>query len=230
MRRILLAFSLVLFAAPAAFARGPGGAPAAPKEAQRDPAQDLAARIQKFYETTKDLHARFEQAMETGIGKKRVASGELWLKKPGRMRWEYQKPEKKLMVADGQSLWVYEPEDQQAFRQNLQSSSLPSSVSFLWGQGKLADEFDISVEKSPPAGVGGAGQAVLKLVPKKPTAQYRHLLFVVGEKTGMVSETVIYDQQGGTNHMKFSDVELNKDVKDDRFKFTPPVGTRILRP
>jgi outer membrane lipoprotein carrier protein len=236
MHRLVAAFSLLLVAAPA-FARGggpkaapgSGGAPAK-EAAAKDPAQDLAARIQKFYETTKDLHARFEQTMETGVGKKRTATGELWLKKPGRMRWEYQKPERKLMVADGQSLWVYEPEDQQAFRQSLTSSSLPSSVSFLWGQGRLADEFDVAIEKAPPAGVGGEGITVLKLVPKKATAQYRYLLFAVNDKTGMVVETVIFDQQGGTNDMKFRDIELNKNVGDDKFKFTPPVGTRILRP
>ena len=42
----------------------------------------------------------------------------MWLKKPGRMRWDYEKPEKKLMVSDGSTLWVYEPEDEQAATQN----------------------------------------------------------------------------------------------------------------
>src|SRR5262245_16265560 len=134
------------------------------------PSVDAAAtlaKVQKFYDSTKDLHARFEQTLESGIGGKKKASGEVWLKKPGRMRWDYTRPEKKLMLADGQTLWVYEPEDEQAFKQDLKSSTLPVSVTFLLGQGKLADEFD--VQAVTPPGVGGPGQVVLKLVPKLAT-------------------------------------------------------------
>jgi outer membrane lipoprotein carrier protein len=217
MRR--LAVVALLFAAPAF------------GQKDKDPAQALVVRIQKFYESTKDLHAKFEQELDSGLGRKRTASGDLWLKKPGKMRWEYAKPEKKLMIADGQVLWVYEPEDQQAFKQSLQASSLPSSVTFLWGEGKLSDEFQVSQENGEAtAGLGGAGEVVLKLVPRKPTAQYRYLLFVVDEKSAMVKESLLYDQQGGTNHMKFRDVEINKGAADEKFKFTPPSGTRILRP
>lgn len=191
-------------------------------------AKELTARVQKFYESTADLHARFDQDLTTGLGVHKKASGELWLKKPGRMHWEYEKPEKKLLVADGQSLWVYEPEDEQAFRQDLKSSALPSSVTFLWGAGRLSDEFTVTVDQVE--GVGGPGDVVLKLVPKQATAQYRYLLFVVDSKSAMVKETLVYDQQGGVNRMRFHDVELNKKVPDSKFSFTPPPGTRIIRP
>jgi outer membrane lipoprotein carrier protein len=193
-----------------------------------DDAKELTARIQKFYEATKDLHAKFDQEYQSGLGQVKKSSGEVWLKKPGRMRWEYQKPEKKLMVADGTALWVYEPEDEQAFKQDLRSSQLPSSVTFLWGTGKLSDEFAVSVDKE--AKLGGPGDVVLKLVPLKPTAQYRTIAFVVDPKSAMVKESVVYDQQGGANHISFREVELNRAVPDAKFAFSPPAGTRILRP
>jgi outer membrane lipoprotein carrier protein len=215
---------------------GPGqtGAPApAEAKSQAKPATDagvasLVARMQKFYENTRDLHARFEQVVETGTGRKRMATGEVWLKKPGRMRWDYQKPDKKLMVADGETLWIYEPEDQQAFRQSMTASSLPSSVSFLFGKGQLADEFEITRENQP--GLGRQGEVVLKLVPRQATAQYRYLFFVVDDKTAMVTGTVVYDQQGGQSRLSFHDVEVNRGVRDDKFQFKPPAGTRILQP
>jgi outer membrane lipoprotein carrier protein len=202
---------------------------AAPAQAQpsADPAvAPLVARIQKFYDSTKDLHARFDQVLESGMGAKKKASGELSLKKPGKMRWDYQKPEKKLMVSDGQTLWVYEPEDEQAFKQELRASTLPLSVTFLFGQGKLSDEFTVTVVH--PDGIGSAGDTVLKLVPKTATAAYRYLLFVVDPKTGVVHETIIYDQQGGTNHLTFTNVETNKGIDDAKFHFSPPTGTKIL--
>src|SRR5438067_1869730 len=152
----------------------PASLAASPSTEQTGP---LVAKIQKFYDSSRDLHARFDQVLESGMGGKKKASGEVWLKKPGKMRWDYVKPERKLMLSDGQTLWVYEPEDEQAFKQDLRSSTLPLSVSFLLGQGKLGDEFAISMVHAEAT--GQPGDAVLKLVPKTPTAAYRYLLFVV---------------------------------------------------
>ena len=160
------------------------------------------------------------------MGGKKKASGEVWLKKPGKMRWDYAKPERKLMLSDGQTLWVYEPEDEQAFKQDLRSSTLPLSVTFLLGQGRLSEEFAISLVH--PEGIGQPDDAVLKLVPKTPTSAYRYLLFVVDPSSGLVRATVIYNQDGGTNHLTFTGVETNRGVEDAKFKFSPPQGTHIL--
>lgn len=202
----------------------------APSPGAADPAHEAAARMQRFYEGTRDLHARFEQEQRTALGGVKKAAGEVWLKKPGRMRWDYQKPEKKLMVADGKTLWVYEPEDEQAFRHELAGSSLPSSVAFLFGTGKLGEEFDISELPATPERKLEPGDVVLKLVPRKATPQYRYLEFVVDGKSHMVKQSVLYDQQGGENHLRFLDVKVNQGVSDGKFGFSPPAGTRIIRP
>jgi outer membrane lipoprotein carrier protein len=197
--------------------------------AETEPAaNEVVAKVQKFYDATKDLHARFEQTLESAIGKTTHASGDVWLKKPGKMRWDYAKPEKKEMVADGKHLWVYEEEDAQAFKQPMSSSTLPAQVSFLVGQGKLAETFDASVVH--PKEVGGAGEVVLKMVPKTASGAYRYLYFVVDPKSGQVKATVIFDQQGGSNKLSFSDVEQNKGVPDGKFSFTPPPGTKVITP
>jgi outer membrane lipoprotein carrier protein len=203
MRLLLLLFPSLAFAAPTA--------------------PEMLTRIQKLYDNTSAIVAKFDQTLESGMGgRTRKASGQVWLKKPGRMRWDYATPEKKLMVADGSTLWVYEEEDGQAFKQPMTSSALPAQVSFLVGQGKLSDDFEATVEK-----VEG-GQVTLKLVPKVASAGYRYLQFVVDETTGQVNETVIYDQQGGTNKLKFTDVKLNQKVEESRFKFSPPAGVKVL--
>jgi len=197
------------------------------------PAVDVVAmtnQVQRYYDGARDLHAKFEQQLTTAMGTKKRASGELWLKKPGRMRWDYAKPEKKLMVADGQTLWVYEPEDEQAFKQELKSSNLPDSVAFLLGDGKLKDQFDVTLAKDPPAGLAQPGEIVLHLAPKRASGAYKSLLFVVEPKTGVVTGTVVYDQQGGESRLRFTQIESNKGLDDGKFKFTPPAGTRILKP
>jgi outer membrane lipoprotein carrier protein len=203
----------------------------APARAQN--ANELVGKIQRYYDATKDLHAKFDQVLESTLGgRPKKASGDVWLKKPGKMRWDYEQPEddKKLMVTDGATLWVYEPDAQQALKQSMKSSTLPAQVSFLIGGAKLADEFDVTVGAAPAGGLGQPGDVVLKLVPKTGTAQYRYLLFAADPKTGAVHATQIIDQQGGTNKLSFSNVEQNKGVPDGKFSFTPPKGTKILSP
>ena len=202
----------------------PSPAPAAPVNVKA-----VVERVQKVYEGTQDLHARFDQETISVMGK-RKASGEVWLKKPGKMRWDYEKPEKKLFVADGTNLWVYEPEDEQAFKQSLSSSQLPTQVSFLFGRGKLLDDFEVSYLDGQ--GLGEPADLVLKLVPKVATAQYRYLVFVVSPTTHLVKETLLFDQQGGSNHIVFSTIETNPKtgVDDSRFAFTPPANTKIITP
>jgi outer membrane lipoprotein carrier protein len=204
----------------------PGGGAAPPP----GDAAELVASVQRYYDAAKDLHAKFDQELTTAMGTKKRATGELWLKKPGRMRWDYSKPEKKLMIADGTTLWVYEPEDEQAFKQDLHGSNLPESVAFLLGEGKLKDHFDVTTEKTPPANLAQPGESVLRLVPKRASGAYKSLLFVVDPKTGVVNGTVVFDQQGGESRLRFSTIEANKGVDDAKFKFTPPAGTRIMKP
>ena len=203
-----------------------GGAAQAQKP-KGDSAAAIVARVQKYYDATRDLKAKFDQQLTSAARRPQTASGEVWLKKPGKMRWDYATPEKKLMVSDGTTLWVYMPEDEQAFKQSLSGNALPAQVSFLLGQGKLDKEFDASLTQ-----VDGLlpGEVALKMVPKVGTAAYRYIVFVVDAKTGQVRRTIIYDQQGGTNTLRFSDVQQNKGIDDARFRFSPPAGTRILTP
>jgi outer membrane lipoprotein carrier protein len=187
----------------------------------------VVARVQKYYDATRDLRAKFEQQIESASRAPSQASGEVWLKKPGKMRWDYAKPEKKLMVSDGSTLWVYDPDDEEAYKQDLRGNALPAQVSFLLGEGKLDKEFDASFTKVDGL---GPGEVALKMVPKVGTTAYRYLVFVVDDKTGQVKRTIIYGQDGSTNRLSFVDVQQNKGVDDGKFKFAPPAGTHILKP
>jgi outer membrane lipoprotein carrier protein len=197
------------------------------QEKKLESAANVVARVQKYYDATKDLRAKFEQQIESASRAPSKASGEVWLKKPGKMRWDYARPEKKLMVSDGATLWVYEPEDEQAYKQDLKGNALPAQVSFLLGEGQLDKEFDASLTKLD--GIS-ADELALKMVPKVGTTAYRYLVFVVDGKSGQVKQTVIYGQDGSTNRLTFADVQQNRGVDDGKFKFAPPSGTHILKP
>ena len=201
------------------------GDPAPPSAAPRE----IVDKMQKFYDRTQDLRASFRQTLINPVyGRKQVFDGTVKLKKPGKMRWDYETPEKKLFVSDGKVLWVYEPEDQQAFRQTLSESALPTAVAFLFGQGKLADEFDISLatDQAPLE----PGDHLLKLVPKTPSAKYKFIVLDVDAKTFQVKQSVICDTQGNINQVAFSKVELNPHLGDGLFNWSPPAGTKIVKP
>jgi len=160
------------------------------------------------------------------LGRKTSSSGEVMFKKPGRMRWDYEKPDKSTYVTDGPVLWLYEPDDRQAFKQDLKSSQLPAALAFLTGKGKLAAEFDISfVDKSPYA---AGGDYVLNLSPKVAEPQVKTILFVVDPRTFDVRESVITDAQGNINDVTFADIRVNTHVPEGQFRFSPPAGVRVI--
>jgi outer membrane lipoprotein carrier protein len=213
----------------AASALPPGAPPpaAAAAATARLPLKDVVDKIQKRYDGAKDFRARFTQTLtNAAFGRKTSSSGEVLLKKPGRMRWNYTSPEPKMYLADGATLWLYEPEDKQAFKQDLKSSQLPAALAFLTGTGKLSAEFDISFAKA--AAYGSPSDYVLALSPKAAQAQVKSILFVVDPTTFDVRETVIHDPQGNVNDLTFSDLRFNTALPDATFKWSPPAGVRLV--
>jgi outer membrane lipoprotein carrier protein len=217
----------VLFALMFAAATPPAVAKDAPTSAAR---LDLAAvidRVQRRYDGASDFRAKFTQTLTSVALKRRTtAGGEVLLKKPGRMRWNYESPAPKMYLADGEQLWLYEPEDKQAFKQDLKASQLPAALAFLTGKGKLSAEFEISYAKEARA--GGPHDYLLSLSPRQAQTQLKALLFVVDPETFLVKETVMTDAQGNTNNMLFSDIKINTRISDATFKWSPPAGTRVI--
>ena len=144
---------------------------------RRPPVAEVIGKVQAFYQRTKDLKGNFKQVFtDTLYNRQRTSYGYLYVKKPGMMRWNYVKPEKKSFIADGKELWVYEPEDKQAFRNPLSTDNLSTGLTFLLGKGDLGKEFEASYAEEK---LGSPDDLVIKLTPRKPTAQYRYILLVV---------------------------------------------------
>ena len=191
---------------------------------------EIVDRVQKFYERTQDFKADFRQTLiNQAFGRKQVSDGTVRFKKPGKMRWDYATPEKKLFVSDGKVLWMYEPEDHQAFRQSLGDSTLSSALTFLAGQGRLDKEFDVAMAEDP-AHFGEPGDHVIRLTPKTPTARYKSIVLDVDPRTFQVKQTFIFDTQNNINQVSFSKVMLNQKINDARFTWSPPPGTKIVKP
>src|SRR6266852_3814184 len=88
-------------------------APCADAEDIQAVAVAVAAAVDAHYNHLRTLQTEFTEVYR-GSGIERTESGTLWLKKPGKMRWEYRSPREKLFVSDGKTAWFYVPEDRQA--------------------------------------------------------------------------------------------------------------------
>jgi outer membrane lipoprotein carrier protein len=202
-------------------------APAAAPAATAPDLHTVLDRMQKRYDEAKDFHARFSQNYSRAVvGRATLSTGTITFKKPGRMRWDYDKPEPRMFLSNGQVLWLYEPSEKQAFKQDLKNSQLPAALAFLMGKGKITDEFDVAFAKDTSH--GRPGDFRLALSPKQPQSSYKSILFIVDPKEFLVRESVLVDSQGNTNHFTFDDLEVNTKIADSVFKWTPPAGVRVV--
>jgi len=185
-----------------------------------DPGRALARRVHAYYAHTKDFSAKFAQHYTyVAMGRSEDSSGTVQVKKPGLVRWDYEKPEKRTLFVEGKTLWIWRPEDKEVqVKRNFGGDQLSSAFTFLWGKGDLLKEF--SAKAVPPRKDLPPGDT-LQLDPLKPVAGVAKLLFVVG-KDGRVLASVVTNPQGDVNQIVFSDAKVNQGLADSIFHFEPP--------
>jgi outer membrane lipoprotein carrier protein len=191
-------------------------APAAPAP---DQAADLARKVQAYYEATHDLEAKFQQTYTyAGFGRRQVSSGTLRVKKPGMMRWDYEKPTPKTVAVKGSRLVQYEPQENQAYvDERFDASAMSAAVTFLLGKGDLAREFSLST------GEGGA----LVLRPKEPDPRVETISLTVGP-SGEVTATRVVDGAGNVNEIRLTDVRQNPGLPESAFDVKLPKGVHRI--
>lgn len=182
----------------------------------------LVDRVQAFYEKTQDFTAGFKQEYLYKQFKRTVVStGTVTFKKPGLMRWEYVKPSAKTFVLAGPRVIAYDPEAKLLTRAAINTSQLSASVTFLFGVGKLENEFSIVKVACPKC----AGTR-LELTPLTLDPRFKKIFLEVDEKTAQVLKSTVIDPDGSENAISFLDLKTNVGVKDDAFKVTPAPGTQ----
>jgi outer membrane lipoprotein carrier protein len=200
---------------------------ARPRGAEQDPAE-LAQALQRKYDGIRDFSADFVHTYRGGALKKQLTeTGRLLIKKPGKMRWEYTSPEKKLFVSDGTKIYSYIPQDKQVMVGSVpQEDSAATPALFLSGKGNLTRDFVPShgdvFPGSPP------GTVALKLVPKTTQPDYDWLILLVDPATYSLRGLVTTDAQGGTSAITFTNLKENIGVADKAFAFTIPRGVDVV--
>lgn len=213
----LLAFALLLAPLPAG---GQGSAP----PAGQPPAAEIAAALQKKYDTVRDFTAEFVHESEGGLlRKKQTESGLVQVKKPGRMRWDYRKPEPKVFVSDGRRMYLHVPADNQVIITPVPAEDqATTAVLFLVGKGSLTRDFIVSY-----ADGGGPDAYALRLTPRLPERDYDWLQLVVDRRSLQIRVLSAADSQGGRSTFRFSNIRENVGLDDGVFAFRVPRGADV---
>lgn len=191
-------------------------------------APQLAQALQKKYDGIKDFSADFVHSYEGGALRKTLTErGRLLVKKPGKMRWEYTKPEQKLFVSDGVKMYSYIPQDKQVVVASVPPEDQATTPTlFLAGKGNLTRDFTASFGDLP-AGMPAGGRA-LKLVPKSTQRDYDWLVLVVDPGSLQIRGLVTVDAQGGKSSFSFTNLKENVGLADKEFAFRIPRGVDIV--
>ena len=189
---------------------------------------DLAQSLQHKYDTIHDFSADFTHTYEGGVLHKQITErGHVLVKKPGKMKWEYTSPEKKLFISDGVRVYSYIPADRQVIVGAVPKDDQPGApILFLAGKGNLVRDFTSSIGEVPKG--SPADSDALKLVPKAAQPDYDWLLLVIDHQTLALRALVTMDGQGGRSSISFVNLKENVSPADKEFAFNIPRGVDVI--
>ncbi len=199
---------------------------AAADQSQQLP-EDLAEIINGLEEryNVPDFSAEFQQeSVLKAMDIRDTANGKVWFQRPGKMRWEYEKPEPQTIITDSRELWIFRPLDNQVMVGKAPAYfSGGKGASFLTDIRLLSSQFDMAVaEKTDP------DYHVVLLTPKNKTPDLDKTMMWINRGTYNIEKVVTYNQFGDETIMRFTSIGFNQDLDPTMFHFDVPEGADII--
>lgn len=200
-----------------------------------EPEQDINAIVEKIqdkYEKINEFQAEFVQEAEVAaLDTTEKASGKVWFKKPGRMRWDYRKPHEDQIVSDGENIWYYNSQEQQVMKSSLEHlNSETSSTTLISGLGQLEKLFDAEFANDKNINTSDDNY-LISLSPKERLGSdepYDKIIISVDKKDFMVKEIYLFDPFGNKTKITLSHFKINKGISDSLFDYSPPKGAELV--
>ena len=184
--------------------------------------------LESAYGKMNDLKAEFDQtAFNKSLNQSIPAKGTVYLKKGGKLRWEYADPTPQQIVSDGKTLWIFTPALSQVNTGPAPEALSGPAGSFLAGLGKVREHFNVRF-LNPAQPRDGDGNVVLDLTPKQPLPTLTRLILALDPKQWEVRKAVVYDQFENAITMRFAKLTLNAGLPDKLFTFVAPPGVATV--
>jgi outer membrane lipoprotein carrier protein len=186
--------------------------------------------LQKKYSKMAGLAADFVQVYQSPDGRNIRESGHVILKRPGKARWEYTSPERKLFLSDGKNIYFHVYGERQATKASIKESADPQiPFLFLLGRGNLRRDFS-RIEMLNDERAVESGNKILRLVPSKAPEEFKRLLVEVNPITFQVKRLVIFERSGARMDFLLNNTQENFVAAENEFRFMPPAGVTIKQP
>jgi len=189
---------------------------------------DAVRGLEGAYGKMNDLKGEFDQtAFNKSLNQSIPAKGTVYLKRGGKLRWEYADPTPQQIVSDGKTLWIYTPALSQVNTGAAPEALSGPAGSFLAGLGKVREHFAVRF-LNPAEPRDKDGNVVLDLTPKQPLPTMARLVLSADPRSWEVRKAVIYDQFENTVTMLFRKMTVNGGLPDTLFTFVAPKGVATV--
>jgi len=180
-----------------------------------------ADSLRQFFREVNSFSARFKQiVLDESLKPVQESSGTLWIERPNKFRWDYDKPYKQQIVADGKRLWVYDVGLQQATVRDLTGGLTDTPAMLLAGKGQLEDNFTIqSLDATDKL-------TWVQLKPRSKDSGYDDIR--IGFAQGKLRVIEMVDGFGHTTRVTLESPRENVHIESDRFNFKPPEGVDVV--
>jgi outer membrane lipoprotein carrier protein len=201
------------------------------RPASTDPGTPLLRRFEERYRNSGSLEANFLERYSENGTQVRVEAGKAYFLRPGKMRWEYEKPEKNLFLVDGKYVWFYAPDDHTATRMPAKKSDdWRTPIAFLTTGMKLS-RICSEVGPAPDVKASKAGNEIYRCLVRGPedekSGAAQKVLFEISPQSEL-ARIVIPQEAGMQIEFEFKDWEWNPALAKTLFQFDPPPGTVIV--
>jgi outer membrane lipoprotein carrier protein len=186
-------------------------------------AADDSATLSGLLQGVKTLKANFSQQTYDGRGKQtQHSNGRMALQRPGLFRWEITKPIPQLIIANRNTLWVYDPDLEQVTIRNLNYSAGEAPALLLsHDNASLEDGFKVTTMPSKQANMQW-----FSLAPKKPDNMFERI--EIGFSNKVLNQMRLQDHLGNTTSIQFTNIQSNQTVNASLFTFKAPAGIDVI--
>ena len=196
------------------------GAPLSLAGADIDVSRTLKG-VEDRYNSTQSLQLAFTESYQQQ-GRARVEKGDLFLRKPGRMRWQYAAPAGKLFVSDGKFIYSYTPQDNRAEKMKLkETEDMRAPLAFLLGRLDFKKDFREFRARAEDGGV------FITAIPKSDKLPYTEVSFLTAPDFS-IRRLEVKGQDNSVLRFTFENEKKDPPIQDALFRFTPPPGAEYV--
>lgn len=179
-------------------------------------------KLKSFIAATRSAQANFTQEVLDQNGKRiQRASGIMQFQRPGKFRWNYQKPYEQLIVGDGTKFWLYDKDLNQVTVKKLDAALGSSPAALLSGSNEIERGFTLKEDGSRD------GLEWLQAIPRAQDSGFERIRMGFDAQAGLAIME-LSDTFGNTTMLKFSAMQRNPRIPERQFHFTPPKGADVL--